>query len=129
MTDVEARRERYAAALADVRRAEADRSQLLTVLDAVADRFEASRRGGEPADAEAAEADLDVILADLAAVVADWAYDPEELAAVGLTAEGPRFDDFGVDRPADLPDALGTVYADGDEATFMSSSGWWYRPT
>lgn len=111
MTHVEERRDRYASALADVRRAEADRSQLLTVLDAVADRYEATRRGDDPGNAEA-------IVADLVTVAGDWDYGREELSAVGLTADGPRFDDFDVERPADVPEALAEAYADDDERAF-----------
>ena len=108
MTDIETLRERYAEASEDVTRAEADRSQLLTQLETVQRHFDAARRG-ESVDG------VDDDVSTLADLVNDWDYERTALADVGLTADAPRFREFGVATPTDLAKPLGKYFdADAD---------------
>ncbi|SHH00510.1 hypothetical protein [Halobaculum gomorrense] len=106
MTDIGTLRERYAAASEDARRASTDRSQLLTSLEAVQRHFDAARRG-EPLDG------TDEVVSELETLAAGWRHERSELAAVGLTAEEPRFRKFGVETPQELPGPLQEAFDAG----------------
>ncbi|RQG94173.1 Ig-like domain-containing protein [Natrarchaeobius chitinivorans] len=111
MSAVDQLRSDYVAARDDVRRAEADRSKLLTELSHVEALFDASRRGDSVEDvATTVESHL--------ALVEELGYSQTALEDADLLAARPTFADFGVERTEDVAEALERVFRDGLEGEF-----------
>lgn len=109
MSNATTLQDRYVDARSDARRAEADRSKLLTAISHVEALFDAARRGD-------ADGDLDTEIRDHLDIVATFEYDRWTVADAGIAAAGPTFEKFNVESPGDLGEVLVHFYRnDADE--------------